>query len=83
MKYVVGFTDASARAPFFSYESDMPTPAFAVGAKIRLPAYDPGWLQVLNLGYQVDAEAVVTTIVVGAATNVGGDGEELAKWPWA
>ena len=83
MKYVIGFTDSSAKAPFHSYESDVPGPDFAVGSKIRLSAFDPGWLQVFNVGYQIEPETVVVTVVVGAATNLGGDGEELAKWPWA
>ncbi|MBX3570454.1 MAG: hypothetical protein KF914_20500 [Rhizobiaceae bacterium] len=84
MKHIVGFAQAPGQRPFYAYESDSGPQGFAVGSKVLAspPGQAPRWLQVTSVGYQLHAEAVVTTVVVNEATRIGGDGEDFAVWPW-
>ena len=84
MRYVVGFTEAPGMAPFYVFESGMVPPEFAVGSKVyAAPEESPsGWKQVTGLAYQLHADMIVTTVVVGDVVSVGGDGEEFLAWPW-
>ena len=84
MKYVVGFTQSPGTAPFFSYESEMAPPDFAIGSKVFAtpPGGSAGWLQITAVAYQLHPDVIVTTLVVGAVISIGGEGEEFAAWPW-